>query len=449
MALATDEGTRHTKRTPEEMRAYGRRVLRARGRPLDPPPPPRASLRRRLRDGTVSMLLVTLLGGSTLAALWPDPFMDEAPIRVADTVLVAGAAGETGLAPDPAPTTIAGGVASPAVLDERSVGTLGEAPAPAAPDLGPVRGTVGQGRPSIPGGAKVIDVPAEGRPRSTGPIVITDPSDLRQNPRLAHLPDRALVDESDAGPLPVRAGARRPFDVYAGRWSGRRGNRIAVVVGGIGISQSGTKSAIERLPGKVTLAFSPEGNSLRRWMQAARRDGHELLVQVPMQAFGREGADTRGRRLTVDATAAENGERLRRSLGRLTNYVGVVNYRGGAFQADVQALDPVMREIRDRGLMYLDDGTSGQSQAVRVARDTRTPFAGADVLIDARRDPSAIAAELERVEKLARGTGRAIAVATAFPESVEALARWIEGVESRGFEIVPVSALADDPGAPR
>ena len=422
----------------------GRRVIRPRGtsgrnrrgKPQDGgrhayrgPDAARAPLGERLSSLASVVLLGGLFVGSLVTAFLPSEFADEAPIRLAaDLAPPAG---------DPTLTVAEVAPAEPAT-DPRPVGTLG-----------PVRGAVEDTPPPTPGGPKVIEIPKDGPVRDPGPIIIRDPSDMRQPPRIAHLPDRDLIDDGPSGLLPVRANGRRPLDVYAGRWSGRRGNRIAIVVGGIGISQSGSKEAIEKLPGSVTLGFSPAGNSLKRWMEAARRDGHELLVQVPMQAFGGGGPDPRRQRLTLDATASENGERLRRSLGRLTNYVGAMNYTGGAFQADANALSPVIRELRDRGLMYLDDGSSGQSQAVRVASGLGAPFAGADIVIDAERRPGAIMKQLDRLEELARGTGRAIGVASAFPDSVDAIARWVEGVESRGFEVVPVSALASDPGGGR
>ena len=80
--------------------------------------------------------------------------------------------------------------------------------------------------------------------------------------RVAHLPDRALIEESETGPLPIRAAdGRRPFDVYARPWSGARGARVAIVIGGLAVSQTGTQEAIEKLPAEVTLAFAPQGNA--------------------------------------------------------------------------------------------------------------------------------------------------------------------------------------------
>jgi len=121
-------------------------------------------------------------------------------------------------------------------------------------------------------GPSIIRVSPETESAGKGVIVIRDPSALGQDLRVAHLPDRALLEDSEFGPLPVRgADGRRPMDVYARPWSGARGARIAIVIGGLGISQTGTQQAIARLPAEVTLAFAPQGNSLDRWMQNARR----------------------------------------------------------------------------------------------------------------------------------------------------------------------------------
>ncbi len=78
--------------------------------------------------------------------------------------------------------------------------------------------------------------------------------------------------------------------------------RVAIVIGGLGLSQTGTQSAIDKLPPEVELAFASNGNSLDRWMQAARRAGHEILMQVPLEPFDYPNVDPGRNTLTVDAT---------------------------------------------------------------------------------------------------------------------------------------------------
>src|SRR5690606_19692656 len=132
---------------------------------------------------------------------------------------------------------------------------------------------------SSSGGPSIIKVQPPEAPASNV-IIVRDPMARGQDPRVAHLPERDLIEESEAGPLPIRAAdGRRPFDVYARAWSGARGARVAIVIGGLGVSQTGTQQAIAKLPPEVTLAFASGGNSLDRWMQSARQKGHEIVMQ--------------------------------------------------------------------------------------------------------------------------------------------------------------------------
>lgn len=297
------------------------------------------------------------------------------------------------------------------------------------------------------GGPSIIHVDPDKDEAGANVVVIRDPATLDQDLRLAHLPDRALIEESPDGPLPARAAdGRRPFDRYRRAWSGARGARVAIVIGGLGLSQTGTQAAIRKLPPEVTLAFAPSGNSLGRWMQAARQDGRELLMQLPLEPFDYPNADPGRNTLAVDASPDENAARLHWALGRTTNYVGVMNYMGARFTAESAAMQPLMEELGKRGLAYLDDGSSARSQAPELAAQARVPFAGSDATIDAAQDRGAILAKLDELERIARARGSALGTGSAFDVTVDTVAQWAGEARKRGIEIVPVSALAADPG---
>jgi polysaccharide deacetylase 2 family uncharacterized protein YibQ len=277
-------------------------------------------------------------------------------------------------------------------------------------------------------------------------VIIRDPSAIGQNLRIAHLPDKALIEQSESGPLPIRAtDGRRPFDVYARPWSGARGARIALVIGGLGVSQTGTLEALEKLPAEVTLAFASQGNSLGRWMQTARRRGHEIVMQVPMEPFDFPNANPGRNTLTVDADAEENLEKLHLALSRITNYVGVMNYMGARFTADPAAMQVLMTELGKRGLGYLDDGSSARSLAPELASKSGVPYAVADTPIDAVQDRGEILKKLDQLERTARAKGFAIGTGSAFTVTVDTVSSWINEVKKRGIEIVPISAVATDP----
>ncbi len=280
----------------------------------------------------------------------------------------------------------------------------------------------------------------------TGGIAVRDPSQLTQDPRMAHVPERDLLEETSFGPLPVKAeDGRRSVDVYARPWSRSRGAKIAIVIGGLGISQTSTQRAIRDLPPEVTLAFAPQGNSLSRWVQNARREGHEVLLQIPMEPFDYPNVDPGRGTLLVDADPAANLAELHRSLGRITNYTGVLNYMGARFTAEPSALKPILEDLTERGLMFVDDGTSARSVSASLMKAAKGAHASGDLVIDAVQDKAEILKKLDELEASARASGSAIATGTAFDVTVEAVAQWSEEAKKRGIEIVGVSALAEDP----
>ncbi|WEX09780.1 divergent polysaccharide deacetylase family protein [Chelativorans sp. AA-79] len=300
--------------------------------------------------------------------------------------------------------------------------------------------------PAVPEAAIVHIDPEASPAASRNIIVVRDPSTIGQNPRIAHLPDRALIEQAEAGPLPVRgADGLRPFDAYARPWSGAKGARIAIVIGGLGISQTGTNEAIEKLPPEITLGFAPLGNSLMRWMQTARREGHEIVMQVPLEPFGYPASNLGRHTLLTGAAPEETTRNLHWVLSRITNYTGVMNHMGARFTADRSAMNPFMEELGRRGLLYFDDGTSARSLAEELALAKGVPFASADEVIDQDRDRGAILEKLDELERIARARGFAVGAGSALETTVDAVSSWAGEVRKRGIELVPLSAVAVDP----
>jgi polysaccharide deacetylase 2 family uncharacterized protein YibQ len=264
---------------------------------------------------------------------------------------------------------------------------------------------------------------------------------------LPHMPtplgaDAGLVEQSAFGPLPrVSPDGRRARDAYA-RPAGRLPDgvpRIVMVVGGLGISQTGTQNAIELLPEDVTLAFAPYGFSLQRWGAKAREEGHEILLQIPLEPEGYP-QENPGEHTLLASASGDSRRDLHWVLSRLTGYAGVMNYMGARFTAEERALVPFLGEVGERGLFYVDDGSSAASLAPAVGEGLRVPVLTADRIVDQDRSAAEIERNLTELEAIAGTRGVAVGVASAFPASVEAIARWARGTKERGVFIVPASA---------
>lgn len=277
-----------------------------------------------------------------------------------------------------------------------------------------------------------------------GAIVITVP-DSDKPIRLAPAPDSRLVERSRYGMLPKTApDGATPAQVYA-RPLGpepatKPAGHIALLIGGLGISQSGTADAIAKLPGPVSFAFAPYGAELERSVQRARGEGHEVFLQLPMEPFDYPDNDPGPHTLLTGPKAADNIEHLHWALGRFTGYVGVVNFLGGRLTADEAALSPILRELAGRGLMVVDDGSSSRSLLASSATRAQIPALKVDRVIDTVTRADAIDKELAGLEALARKQGVAVAAASALPVSVERIANWARALEERGLALVPVSA---------
>jgi polysaccharide deacetylase 2 family uncharacterized protein YibQ len=295
--------------------------------------------------------------------------------------------------------------------------------------------------PSTPPGRTVTII--DGTSGKRQEIVLPGPADDK-----AGRIDPRLTETSRHGPLPkVGAdGARvsdiyaRPVKVVAGK---QDGPRVAIVVGGLGIGSAATADALGKLPGVVTLALAPYGSNLDQIAARARGDGHEVLLQVPMEPFDYPDNDPGPQTLLTSLEVAQNIDRMQWLMSRFQGYVGIANFMGARFTASEQALAPVLREAAKRGLIYLDDGSSQRSVAGQVSGANNLPFAKADLAIDAVPTPGDVDRALARLETLARERGVAVGMASALPVSIERIAKWAKGVEGRGVTLVPITAVSN------
>ena len=263
-----------------------------------------------------------------------------------------------------------------------------------------------------------------------------------------------LLEMSSYGPIPkIAADGTRPADAFAQlvRPIADKPDapRIAVIVGGMGLNRGIAADAIGKLPAAVTLGLSPNGTDVAAIAAKARGGGHELLLQVPMEAADAGDRDTGPQTLLTSLTPEQNIDRLYRLMSRLQGYVGIINVMGARFTASEKSLAPVMSEVARRGLDFVDDGSNSASVADRIAAAANQSFARVDVIIDSSPTPDDIDRALGRLETAAREHGLAVGLASARPTSIDRVAQWAKTAADRGFLLVPISAAAiAKPGNP-
>ncbi|WDR04724.1 divergent polysaccharide deacetylase family protein [Devosia rhodophyticola] len=285
-----------------------------------------------------------------------------------------------------------------------------------------------------------------------GPITITaDPQQFpaqqvqaaAEQARTGVLPD--LSEETKDGPIPRKSATGvTPFAAYAAPYDTAAATgkpKIAIIVSGLGINESGTMDAIEALPPGTTLAFAPYGKALKSTVSAAQNSGHEIFLEIPLEPFDYPTNDPGPQTLLTGESPRANLDKLFWLMARFGGYVGVINNMGARFTASGGDFSPVMEELGTRGLGYLDDGSSNRSIAPQLAASNKVPFARADMLIDDNPAREPIEAALTALETKAKQSGSAIGIISALPISIRTVSEWSRDLANKGFVLVPASAL--------
>ncbi|MGB6351991.1 MAG: divergent polysaccharide deacetylase family protein [Pseudolabrys sp.] len=304
------------------------------------------------------------------------------------------------------------------------------------------------------GTAPVTPAPPEAPPGSKTVTIIDGSSGARQQVTIpgnsgtgAALLDPKLLETTRHGTIPkIGPDGTRPSARYAHprQLSSNKKDSpvIAIIVGSLGISASGTADAFVRLPAPVTFALAPYGADLEKLAERARASEHEVLLQVPMEPFDYPDNDPGPQTLLTSLTSEQNIDRLHWLMSRFQGYVGMMSYMGSRFTASEQGLAPVLREAAQRGLIFVDDGSSSRSVAGQLTGSHNLPFAKVDIVLDTVPTPVEIDRALARLEMKARESGTAVGFATAQPGTIARIAEWAKKVESKGILLVPITMVA-------
>lgn len=258
--------------------------------------------------------------------------------------------------------------------------------------------------------------------------------------------DPALIENTRLGPLPrIADDGRKPMTVYAAPASTAAKFKIAILVNGLGRSPVMTKAALDALPAAVTLGFTPYAEDVGQWTAQARERGHEVVLQIPMEPSDFPDSDPGPDTLRAGQEEEANIQRMSWAMSRFTGYAGVTNLLGQRFLSDSAALAPVLTYLNRRGLYFFDNGAASQSVVPMVASQVGLPAAQGGAALDTLQNPAEIDRRLSELETQARANGSAVGSAFLYPVSVARIAAWAKGLQSRGFVLVPVSAIVAQP----
>lgn len=282
------------------------------------------------------------------------------------------------------------------------------------------------------GGSALITLPEGGRLEGAGgPMIATGGGSA-----LVAAPIAGLTAPGPGGAvLPIIGpDGRKPWQAYARPFTANGKPRVALIVGGLGLNPGNTRRAIEALPPEVTLSFAVNAEGLQGWIDLARANGHEVLLETPMEPNDYPQSDPGPYTLFAASAPGEIVKKTEWVLSRATGYFGLTNYQGGRFLASAPAMTSFSGVLKQRGVAFIDDGLGAR-------KGMGPPRASADRIVDEDLSADTIARQFSALEASARSNGQALGSGFAFPVTIEAAAVWTRSLQERGFQLAPASAM--------
>jgi len=178
------------------------------------------------------------------------------------------------------------------------------------------------------------------------------------------------------------------------------------------------------------------------WIGAARQAGHEAVLGLPMEPADFPRQDPGRDALLTSLDPQQNVERLRAVMGRGAAYVGLVATQGDRFDTSRPSLEPVLSEMKARGLLFIDDYDASKSAAGPLARDLGMAWAIANRTVDADPDGAAIDKALGDLEAIAMQDGAALGLGEIYPVTIDRIVAWAAALDGKGIALAPATAIA-------
>lgn len=213
---------------------------------------------------------------------------------------------------------------------------------------------------------------------------------------------------------------------------------VAIVIDDVGLDRPRSRRAWE-LPGPMTMSFLPYARDLGEQARAARARGHELMLHLPMQPTGSN--DPGPGALLVSLGDAELRQRTNAALDSFSGFAGVNNHMGSRFTAYRPGMETVLKQMKPRGLMFLDSRTTPQSVGDQTAHELGVPSIVRHVFLDDEESVEAVRRKLAEAEAVARRQGFVVAIGHPHEATLQALQEWLPTVQGKGLALAPATAV--------
>lgn len=249
-----------------------------------------------------------------------------------------------------------------------------------------------------------------------------------------------LIESTKYGSLPkVSVDSLTPFDTYKKPFDSSKiasNTTFSIALSDFGLSGKISKETLGELPHNTTLLLSPYAQDLKNLEKQARQNGYETWLTVPIQDKTYPYSDPGTMALLNSLSNAANEQRLFEIMSKAQGYAGVYLRFDLSWVAQTDIAQSIISTLTTRGLGILDGGNSTGDVFEMQAAANSAPYI---------KTMSISNINLDTIEqRLSRNKGGVIILPTS-PKILELLPEWIKTLQSRGYILVPLSYIAEQP----
>ncbi len=214
--------------------------------------------------------------------------------------------------------------------------------------------------------------------------------------------------------------------------------KIAIVLDDWGYNTHNLK-LLEQIRYPLTLSVLPNLPYSRVIVRQAQAKGKEVILHLPMEPRNKNNLEKNTILVSMDEATIRGI--IKKDLSSLGSLRGISNHMGSKDTADVKTMNIIFKELKKKGMYFLDSFVSGDSVCQDLAQKMQIGFAKRDVFIDNQPDINYIKARLYELKLKAATLGQAIGIGHDRKVTLEALKEAMPELEKEGYRFVFVSDL--------
>ncbi len=213
---------------------------------------------------------------------------------------------------------------------------------------------------------------------------------------------------------------------------------ISLIIDDLGYHPKNDFRAIS-LKGQVGYAFLPDTPHAKRLAKLAHQKNKEIILHLPMESTQTSAQEPNVLTRTMDKQSFI--KMLEKSLSAIPFISGLNNHMGSVLTMSEIHMTWLMSYLAQTNLFFIDSRTTRETIAEKIAQQHHIPNSRRNVFLDHVHTREAIEKQYQRLIRLARKKGTALAIGHPFSMTLDFLEEKLPELEEKNIQLISVKKL--------